>query len=235
MKQDLNSCIEIESDRVSRRVTIPRRVKFKLTPEVIEGVLHLKASKGNLKLSSRQITNLRYYALLNSCLQDESRYQHCQPLELVFSSNMPTGDRFSATAIRSTINSSGKISQEIQQDLWQDSYLRSPAIEVHYWLIKEILRQIPLSKRDRASVLILFCWLPIAIAFSVLLWFCLPLFWLFKAIFTIVAIVLSKMFLNYLIINRFKLWILKQLSNGVFSLNNRRRKIGFDLLSFISQ
>ena len=147
MKDELNDCIEIESDRLSRRLTIPRQVNFKLTPEAIARLQDFKFDRRNIELDSRQITDLRYYALLNSSLLNKNNTY--QQSGLTFSSCLPIGDRPSSIAIRSKIDLSGRISQEIQQDLWQNSQLLSQVMEVHYWLIEEILRQIPLSTGER--------------------------------------------------------------------------------------
>ena len=181
MKDELNDCIEIESDRLSRRLTIPRQVNFKLTPEAIARLQDFKFDRRKIELNSRQITDLRYYALLNSSLLNK-RNNIFQQSGLTFSSCLPIGDRPSSIAIRSKIDLSGRISQEIQQDLWQNSQLLSQVMEVHYWLIEEILRQIPLStgerlpkrRLNRLSVIVWLCWLPVAIAFTYLLWSFLP-------------------------------------------------------------
>ena len=208
MKDGLNSCIEIECDRISRRVTIPRRVNFKLTPEVIDSLQQIKADRHILKLNSQQIIDLRYYALLNAHLPHKKNAPSLQQSELTFSSSLPIDYSRSTTVIRSTINSAGQISQEIQRDLWQNPDLRSKTIEVHYWLIEEIFRQLPLLRQDRISILILVCWLPVAIVFAVLLWFLLPLSFLFKVILIIIGLLLLKAFINYLIRKKLKLWII---------------------------
>ena len=233
MKDGLNTCIEIESDRISRRVTIPRQVNFKLTPEVIDQLQHIKTKKHSLKLNSKQIVNLRYYTLLNAYLLNKTDDGSDQQSELIFSSYLPISYHFSTTVIRSTINSSGQISQEIQQDLWQNPDLLFKTIEIHYWLVEEIFRQLPLSRQDYSSLLILVCWLPIAILFTVLFWFCLPLSFVYKAIVIFIGITLLKIALNYLIRKKLRSWILKQLSNGIFSQQYQRRKIGFSLLNFV--
>lgn len=232
----LNSCIQIEEARISRRVSIPRQVYFQLTPQVISQIENLRDSKQEFKFDPETLTNLRYYALLNSDLPYQQNNVYHQS-NLTFNSRLSKHSLPKATVIRSVINLNGQISQEIQQDLWQNPQLLSEVISIHYWLIEEILRQLPLPTRNNISLVIWVCWTPLAIAFTVFLWFFLPLSlslsFLFKLTITIIGILLIKIGLSYIIRKKIKFWLLKQLSNGVLSRKNRQRQIGFELLKFL--
>ena len=227
-----NSCIQIEEARISRRVTIPHRVYFKLTPKVISQIENLRDRKQKVELEPETLANLRYYALLNSGLHERQKNIYHQS-SLTFCSCFKSHNSPQTTVIRSVINLKGQISQEIQQDLWQNPQLLFGVIDIHYWLIEEILRQLPLPTHNNTSLAIWVCWIPLAIALTILLWFLIPLSFLFKITIIIVSLLLLKIYLNCLIRKKIRFWLLKQLSNGIFSQKNSYRKIGFSLLTFV--
>lgn len=230
MKSDrfLSSCIKVEEKRISRHATIPSQVCFELNPDIVARIGEIKSEYGSLYLNRQQLTNLRYYSLINSPLA------RCDRLSLVFSSNyLFANDRVPIAVVRSTIDISGKISQEVRQDLWQNVRLSSQVIQAHHWLTAEILRQLPIESRNRTRFIFWVLWLSIAIAFALIFWFLLPLSFLFKAIAIFAFLLLLSLLLKYLINYRLKQWIIDRLISGWLSNKTNKRQLGFKLLSML--
>ena len=229
MKSDrfLNSCIKVEEKRISRQVSIPSRVYFELDSDIVARINNIKAQDGSLYLKPEQLTDLRYYSLINSPLAKSD----C--LSLVFSSNyLSSNSQIKTTVVRSTIDLSGKISQEVRQDLWQDWQLSSQVIQAHHWLTAEILRQLPLESKNCTSLIFWTLWLTVAIAFISIVWILLPLSFWFKAIAIFVFFLLSRLLLKHLINSRLKQWIINQLISS-WLLNKKKRRLGFELLALL--
>ena len=230
MKSDrfLSSCIKIEQKRISRQASIPSQVYFELNPDIVARISEIKAECGSLYLAPQQLTNLRYYSLINSPLAQGDR------LSLVFSSNyLLSNSQIKTTVIRSTLDLSGKISQEVRQDLWQDVGLSPQVIQAHHWLTAEILRQLPLESKNRTALIFWTLWLPMAIAFTIIAWFLLPLSFWFKAIAILTFLLSSKLLLRYLINYRLKQWIIDRLISGWLSNRTNKRQLGFKLLALL--
>ena len=231
MKSDrfLSSCIKVEEKRVSRHASIPSQVYFELNSDIVARINEINAEHGSLHLEPQQLTNLRYYSLINSPLAKSDR------LSLVFSSNYSfSGDRVPIAVVRSTIDISGKIFQEIRQDLWQDVELSSQVIQAHHWLTAEILRQLPLESKNRTKFIFWALWLPVAIAFASIAWFLLPLSFLFKAIAIFAFVLLLRLLLKYLINYQLKQWLINRLISGWLANKTNKRQLGFKLLSMLN-
>ena len=231
MKSDLflSSCIKVESKRISRHASVPSQVCFELNSDIVARINKIQTEYGSLHLNPQQLTALRYYSLINSPLAKNDS------LSLVFSSNyLFSTSKIKTTVVRSTIDLSGNISQEIQQDLWQDFQLSSQVIQAHHWLIAEILKQLPLESKNRTSLIFWALWLPSAIAFALIVWFLLPLFFLFKAIIILTFSLLLKFLLKHLINYRLKQWAIDRLTYGCLSNKTHKRQIGFKLLALLN-
>ena len=231
MKSDrfLSSCIKVEEKRVSRHASIPSQVYFELNSDIVARINEINAEHGSLHLEPQQLTNLRYYSLINSPLAKSDR------LSLVFSSNYSfSGDRVPIAVVRSTIDISGKIAQEIRQDLWQDVCLSSQVIQAHHWLTAEILRQLPLESKNRTNLIFWALWLTSASAFILIVWFLLPLLFWLKVITILAFLLVSKLLLKYLIKYRLKQWIINRLTYGWLGNKTNKRQLGFKLLSMFN-
>ena len=231
MKSDrfLSSCIKVEKKRVSRHVSVPSQVYFELNSDIVTQINKIKTENGSLHLKTEQLADLRYYSLINSSLAQSN------PLSLVFSTNyLSSNSQIKTTVVRSTIDLSGNISQEIRQDLWQDWQLSSQVIPAHHWLTAEILRQLPLKSKNRTSLIFWAMWLPSAIAFTFIIWFLLPLSFWFKAIIVLAFILTLKLLLQYLINYRLKQWIINCLIYGWLANKTNKRQLGFKLLALLN-
>ena len=154
---------------------------------------------------------------------------------MIFSSNYLSNDsQVQTTVVRSTIDLKGQISQEIQQDLWQNPQLSLKVIQAHHWLTAEILRQLPLENKRQTSLIFWILWGINAIAFSWGIWIFLPTFFWLKIIVNIVVWYLLKVSLRHLIKHKFRTWILSQLASGWLSNKTSKRQLGFELLSLLA-
>ena len=236
MKSDgfLSSCIKVESQRISRQATIPRQVCFELNPDIIDKIEEIKAEYGNLYLKPEQLTDLRYYSLINSPIIN-TQHIYSDRSSLIFSSNyLSNYSQVPTTVVRSTIDLDGQISQEIQQDLWQNPQLSLKVIQAHHWLTAEILRQLPLENKRQTSLIFWILWGIHAIAFSLAIFIFLPAFFWLKIIVNIVVLYLLKVSLRHLIKHKFRTLILSQLASGWLSNKTSKRQLGFKLLSLLA-
>ena len=230
----LNSCIKIEEKRVSRQLSIPSQVYFYLDSDIVDRISKARAEQGSLYLEPQQLTNLRYYSLINSPVADRFGEVNSDRLSLVFTSNyLSQNSQKYTTVVRSTISFSGQIHQEVQQDLWQDFQLSSQVIQAHHWLTAEILRQLPLEKQNYNTLLLWILWLPIAIAFTVIVVLFLPLSGVFKIIVAIILSLVLKELIKRSMNNLIKPWIIRQLISGYLSNKNKKRQLGFKILSLL--
>ena len=230
----LGSCIRVAEKRTSRRVIIPTQVYFDLDWDLVNRIDEIRTEYGSLDLEPQQLTDLRYYSLINSHLVDNCAAIERDSLSLVFSSNYSINSQRKTTVVRSTINFSGQISQEIQQDLWQSNpRLSALVIEAHHWLVGEILRQLPLTSNSHTRLISWILWLPIAIAFSAVIWLSLPLSVLFKIVIIILFLYFLKRSSDRVIARQLKRWIVRQLISGWLSNQTKKRQLGFKILSLL--
>lgn len=230
----LSSCIKVKQTRISRQTTIPHQVYFELNSDIIAKIEEIKAEYGSLALKPEQLTDLRYYGLINSGLLDNVDKISSEQYSLVFSSSyLPIDSQIQTTVVRSTINLQGQILQEIQQDLWQDPQLSSKVVQAHHWLTAEILRQLPLETKSHTSEVFWALWAISAIASTLVIWYFLLLPFLLKLVINIVSFYFFKVLLKYLIDNQLKKWILSQLTSGCLAHQTSKRQLGFKILSLL--
>ncbi len=236
----LNSRIRLQETRIARSITVPSQICFCLDASILEDIEWMRQNHREVVLSPTNLANLRCYALLN--FLEQTPLARSLPTTrvslarspLTFSTNYQFSDRQSPTTLlRSIIEPEGKISQQISQQLWGNPQLLQRISQAHYWLISEILTQLPF-KGDRraiwlaraglmlATVLIvtaidnflsLNIWSSIAVA--LVLFFCLKFFW-------------TKLGLKY-----FKTWIIYHLLIGWFAKSEKKRQIGLSILNSI--
>ena len=225
--RDLSACIRIDEARISRRISIPHRIYFELDRNRLEEIEAVIKQQGNLRLSAQQLVSLRYYSLINSPLGNSDRFS------LIFTSNYSLNqNKVSTTVIRSTIELTGKISQEIQQEFWSNPSLASRVLRVHYWSISEILKQLPM--KNQPSFFLTAClWCSIAIAILAL-GYLLPFQFAIKLALAILIIFCCQLWGSNLIQRYFKPWLLHQLLTGFFATTSDRRKWGFMFLTLLS-
>ena len=239
----LNSCIQIEESRISRRISIPRQVDFHLSSEIINSIEQIILNKHILSLSAANLANLRYYALLNSSIEETLIFNHAKqsikPLFLKqsylrFSTKyLSSSNKKTSIVVRSVINLEGEISQQIQQDLWQNPQLSHKIINAHHWLVLQILTQLPLKKSNKYLWLYWSFVLLVMFMISVAIWYLFPLNYFLKMVVFCGIIYIFKAYIQHLIHKELKQWIVRHLIHGFLSNKAHKRQIGFNLLSFM--
>jgi hypothetical protein len=229
--QVLNSCIEVAEVRISRRLTMPCQINFRLNADLLEQIEQIKAKNKCLKLSDPKLASLRYYTLLNSSLTIKITSVQEQLSPLNFTTNYIFPDNQHLTVVRSLIDLEGQISQQIQQDLWHNPRLLERVINVHHWLIGQILIQLPLKTPRRVlrllKVLLLLVWIIVAVS----LWCFLPLNNLLKIVIVCCSFYLAKKYLIPSIKQHSKTYFLKAILKGFLANTTQKRQIALNILS----
>ncbi len=229
--QVLNSCIQVAEVRISRRLTMPCQINFRLNADLLEQIEQIKAKNQCLKLSNPKLATLRYYTLINSSLNIKitSVQERLSPLN--FTTNYIFPDNQHLTVVRSLIDLEGQITQQIQQDLWHNPRLLERVINAHHWLIGQVLIQLPLKTPKPIlrllKVLLLLVWIIVA----VYLWYFLPLNNLLKILIIYCSFYLAKKYLIALIKQQGKIYFLKAVFKGFLANTNRKRQIALNILS----
>jgi len=224
----LDSCIYIDEERVSRRRIVPRRIRFELNREILSEIEQARKNDAQIVLSANNLTNLRYYALLASHFAERSL--------LLFSTNFSEGylqNPKSVTVVGSVIDLQGKISQQIQLDLWQNPQLLPRVIKAHHWLIGQILAQLPLNTKNHTQKLSWALCLVTAFIPTLFIWYFLPVNHLIKLLVAILVFGVLKITTKNLITAQLKRFILHQLLLGFLTNRVDRRRIGFKLLGIL--
>ena len=238
----INSCIQIEEARISRRATRPHQVYFCLDSDLLKQIEWVKQNNHKLILSSRNLANLRYYALVNTPLEQiglvhpwrRTKSSSIGRSPLIFTTDyLFTNNQQSLTLFRTVMDLEGKISQQIHQDLWQNQQLLSRVSQAHYWLILEILAQLPLERKNRYSWLIISCLSLIASMSCLAIYYFLGLSYLLNiAIFIIIILILNISF-KKIITRQLKPLIIHHLMAGLLGKNIKLRRIGLQILNFV--
>ena len=236
-KDVLSSCMEIEKTRINRRFFLPRQIIFRLNPNILGQLEAIRAKNANLTINPDFIVSLRCYALLNSGLPEilkieDRHYAYAPQTEflpsscLIFTTNYLEARE--TKVIRSEIDLTGQINQQIQQDLWHDPKLLPRIISVHHWLIVQILERLPGKKSDRQARhrlrrVIASLWLIISLSLSICLGFSLPIHIALKIFIAIVSFYFLIAYFNRVLKQQLRLWILSYLIYS-FARNNLKRQ-----------
>ena len=236
INQRLNSCIQIESAKINRRVSIPDRIDFCLDTQLLEDIEQIRASNIRLKLSARNLANLRHYALLNlptDLIRDRRELESSGCSYITFATRYSASRDRPITLFSSAIDFEGKISQQVHKNLYQNSLLLTQISQAHYWLVLEVLAQLPLESKFWYSWFVLvFFVVAVAIACS-LVWY-LNLSFLFKTAVCVGILLFSKLVFKTSIVQKLKSWVIYHLLEGIFARGSRRRQLGIKLLSFLA-
>lgn len=234
----ISSCIQIEESRISRRNAMPLQIHFLLNKEVLVQIEQAKAEKRKLALTPPILADLQYYALLNTleyCRANYSKHQRklLSPgrSALMFSTDYSYSiNHQPETLFRSVIDLTGVISQQIQQDLWQNQQLLTRIAQAHYWLIAEILAQLPLKSKSKATWLIKGLFLLIISSIAVILWHILSIsiFWKILILF---SFLLSLLVLKKSLFRNINKLITYYLIEGKALKNTSKRRFCLTLLT----
>lgn len=218
-----DSFIFIDECQVSRNKTIPYRVRFEFDSSNLPIIFQAQKNNCSLHLSTKNLTNLRYYALLAYSKERSP---------LVFITNY-TRDRETTAIVKSTISAKGKISQQIRRDAIRNTQLFRRIIGSHHWLIFQILTQLSLKSSKILQWLFLAITL-LTFVLTLLLIFCfLPLSNLLKIIVSIFSWTLLLAIAIFVTKYKLATWILHQLLEGFLSTQFPTRKLGIQLLNLV--
>jgi hypothetical protein len=227
----LNSCIQIKSTKISRTLTIPYQICFRLDAQLLEQISQLQAHQVKLALSGTNLANLRHYALLNLSPQQQSPFtQSCLSFATEYSESV---NQESIGLFRSVINLEGQISQQIAQELALNPSLLREISQAHYWLVAEILAQLPLTSKAWYSWLLASGFAIATMIINILIWYLISGNYLPKLIISLSIFFLLTSVARTLLTRQLKSWIIYHLLQGIFAKSIMRRKLGLNFLSFL--
>jgi hypothetical protein len=219
-----NSSIYLDRESVDRSLNIPRSVNFELDRDSLEAIIEASQCDRQITLNAETLTDFRYYVLISS--QDKER-------TLTFLTHYwQNGEKI--PVIRSVIALNGKISQQIRRDCLQNPQLLPKLIRVHYWLILQMIAQLPFATSKFISclpqlILLIFNALAVVVIITYL-----PANWLVKLLSIAIVFTCSNLSLKSLLRIYLKPWILSQLLAGCFASRPKSRQMGLELLKAIS-
>ena len=234
----LNSCIQIEEIQINRSTSIPHRIDFRLNQANLEYLEEIKSNKRKLRLSSAKIANLRCYVLHNAFREQQlitkAKYKglFLWRSPLTFSTCYGSPNQQSTILLRSAIDLQGKISQQVQRDLYQNPQMLTRISQVHYWLIAELLAQLPL-KSYRSSWLFLACSFIIATLVSLMSWYLFSCHKLLALIIAFCVFWLLNTYLKKTLTKFIKSWLIYHLAEGILAKSVVKRQIGLKFLSWL--
>lgn len=237
----INSCIQVQEVRISRKVTIPHQVNFCLDANLIRQIEWIQNNEYQLVFSSSNLASLRYYVLFHLPLEQigidpggssASLFMPRSPL--TFSTAYSFDNSQSApTLFRSFIDLEGNISQQIHQDLWQDYQLLLTISQAHYWLVLEILAQLPWKSSNQQLWFILICSGIVGSIVSVMFYSFISVSLLLNLAIFLIIILVSKIVFQRIVIKHLKQILIYHLRAGWFRKNIQLRHIGLQILNFI--
>ncbi len=239
LNEILNSYIQIQSAKISPQLTIPYQVCLCLNDRALAEIEQTTTSQTKLVLSPRNLANLRHYALLHLPLKSAARLaskqQQANQSSLTFSSQYSylTEEPNPTTLLRSVIDLKGEISQQVQQQLIDDPVLLARLSQAHYWLINEILTQLPFQTPAWHQWLIPVFWAIVTVATSVLTSYFLPASYLIKIVVCLLFFCLSKVIYSAIISKWLKSWVMGQLTEGFLTQGIIKRQLGLKFLSLL--
>lgn len=239
----LNSCIQVKESRISRRATIPDQVHFCLNSNLIKQIEWVQENNHQFILSSSNLASLRYYALINAPLEEVglisswhstqlSFWQQRSPL--TFTTNyLFSHSQQPRTLFRSFVDVDGNISQQIHQELYQNPQLLPRISQAHYWLVLEILAQLPLKPKNQHLWFVLGLFLVFITITTLLLTYFFNLNILLNLVISILIILTIEIFFKKIIVKQLKSLIIRHLRGRLFGSNVKYRRIGLQILNFI--
>lgn len=231
--------IEIEEQIVSRQQIIPQQVNLEFNQKSLALIISMQEQRQLLFLSPKLLTNLRYYSLL--CCYISPYLLPSKGLDsrnlilrsgLVFTTYYRQ-DTEKIPVITSNISLQGKISQQICLKFFFKFALLKKIINAHYWIINQILQQLPLNYQKNSF---LYSWiLPLlmTLAITIVILIALSSNFLIKAVVVVSVFFIVKFICPYLINKYLVNLFLQQLLFGFFSPNYPRRKLGFTILRYL--
>lgn len=250
-----DSCIQIEEIKINRNTSIPYQINFRLNLATLKHLEAIKHNNQKLLLSGAKIANLRFYVLHKVFAQQiaNSKFRRLSYLKqspLTFSTHYASVNQQPTILLQSAIDLKGqpffpqirrgfsyptfqgKISQQIQRDLYQNPQMLARISQIHYWLISELIAQLPL-KSKKSSCLFLGYSSVVTILFGLISWYLSPFNKLLNLIIVFSFLGILNARFKKTIVESIKSWLIYHLVEGFLAKNVRMRQIGLQLLSWL--
>lgn len=234
----LDSCVQIEEIQIDRSTSIPHQINFRLDLATLEYLEAIELDRRRLRLSPTKIANLRCYVLHNAFVDQlvtnsKSQSSSSRPRSpLTFSTHYASANQQSTILLRSAIDLKGKVWQQVQRDLYQNPQMLARISQVHYWLISELIAQLPL-KSHKSSWLVFSYSFVVAVLLGWLGWYLFPFN---KLLYLIIAFSVFYIFntcFKKTIAELTKRWLIYYLVEGFLAKSVIKRQIGLKFLSLL--
>ncbi len=220
----LDSWLQIDEQRVSRRYNAPYQVRFELDRHHLTELQQLKTNNLPLAISANKLTNLRYYVWLT--------YQNLEESPLIFLTNY-VQNKQNISVVKSIVSLEGKIYQQIPHYACYNSLFIDKILPIHQWLINQLIEQLSWTTKNYSLLISVIFSLIITAGFILIIEMLLSLPILITLL-VIVGFWLGLTYcIHYLLTHQVKAWVGQQLRLGLFSSQVKRRKIGLRLISIL--
>lgn len=222
----LSTCIKLNTSSITQQRVVIDSVSFHLDREKLIQIRLARKKKRSLSLSPMLIADFRYYVLFDrtQCLQSElcfcTYFQERNQEEIV---------------IKSIIAPEGKIIQQITSKYLSDREFMLTLVSTHYWLVEQMLSQLPLPGKTNRKWLVWTVNLFVSLLTGGIFWLTVlsrldliyPLqFGLFLLLFLLVEESIRRWLLPYLI-----RWWMNQLLFGLWSYRAKNKQLGWEFLA----
>ena len=234
----LDSCIQIKEIRINRSTSIPSQINFRLNIATLERLERIKSNNQQLRLSASIIADLRCYVLHNAFVElliTKPQYKVSSPRSrspLIFSTHYASTSQRSTILLQSAIDLKGQISQQIQRDLYQNPQMLTRISLVHYWLISELLAQLPL-KNNKYSWLVFSCSFLIVTLVGLISWYLFPFNKFLNLIIICSVFLILNTSLKKTLVQVITTWLIYHLVEGFLAKNAVKRQIGWKIFSLL--
>jgi hypothetical protein len=222
---NLDPHVAIARERIARSQVLCHGVRFHLDKDILAEIQRARETGRSVTISGQLLADLRVWALLGR--------ENYPTSSLVFSTYYQQGDAEEAL-MRSTISPDGNILNQIRADCLERPDFCDNIAAAHYWLIAQLLGQLPLGAIRR------FHWLPWGLSVVIVAVGVLPFIGLlvqvspWLLIVPIVLIGLLQIVLRPLLVWLFPTlgcWQQRQLLSGLLSRQGWRRAIARRILA----
>ena len=221
---DLEPYIQFEQEQITRSRVVFYSIRFNLDKDVLQRIQYAREIGRRLYIAPKLLTDLRYYALIDS----ENNLQS----ELTFYTYYLRGAD-SEALMRSVISTDGEILHQIKSDCLEHADFCRQIAAAHYWLIAQLLSQLRIKAflhlNGLAGALswlivaaIALPWVPLLIEVN-------P--WLLLAL-LFMALILQRVLQNLMrsLLPRFSRWLLRRVFSGLLSHKPLEQKIAKGIL-----
>lgn len=231
-RDDLNleGCIQIEQERITRSRVLLDGIRFNLNKDILHRINQAQESGYRLDIAPKLLADWRYYALIDT----ENRWQS----GLTFSTYYRVGES-NLVLMRSMIGLDGEIIQQIRSDCLERPKFCRQIAAAHYWLIEQLLSQLPLGRLAKLNQLLkVICWLVALLMLVIMVIAFIPLFlenpWLVLIALAIAGLLqLGLQRLVWLFFPAIRRWVWRQILSGLLSPKPSSKKMAKGMLAWL--